>query len=385
LEKNIEKFARLGHRLSGSTNSYHAVNIIREQFERYGFETTLEPVRVRGNLTYRFILNLLLLLFIYLLLSNFYILSLILYGIIFISFWGELTFSFHLLRPLIPVHPSANIEAKLNKRDKSGKRIIVVDHHDSPRTGFLFKLSDRLVPAVLNYPAPLNRYIFLPFLAVLIPGISLLIRPLLGSGKIDMLLVVFSLVPVILLLIVFIQMAYSAPSPGANDNASGVLVLLELARRFSVRKPVNVSVNLLATGAEEMGFFGIKHYLKAHQELDRQETIFINLECVGEGKLYWTTGEEHLLKISYKKKGIELIDHFEKAGIIPAISRTAIISPTDAGVITRSGYHVLTLIGLKDSRVPLNYHTSGDTFDKLDRNVIRQVADIVETIVRNYK
>jgi Zn-dependent M28 family amino/carboxypeptidase len=257
-----------------------------------------------------------------------------------------------------------------------------VDFHE---IGYLYHLSDRLVHGFLKCPAPFNRYMLLPFLAVLLPGVSFLIRPIIPLQGINILISAFSIIPVVLLLIIFVQMAFSKPSPGANDNASGILVLLELARRFSVKKETKCALELLATGAEEMGFFGIKHYLKNHRELDRQETVFINLECVGGGILYWATGEEHLLKISYEKKGIEIIEQLEKKGIIPAIPRTTIISPTDAGPITRSGYNSLTLIGLKESGVPVNYHTSGDTFDRLNQETLKQAADIIERIIDHYQ
>jgi hypothetical protein len=126
VKQNIEMFACLGHRLSGTQKNHTVVRIIQELFNHYGLETSLEPVKVRGTLTYRFILNLVLLLLIYLLFKDFYLLSLLLFTIIFISLWGELSFSFHLLTPFIPLHPSANIVAKLNCNNKSRKKIIVV-------------------------------------------------------------------------------------------------------------------------------------------------------------------------------------------------------------------------------------------------------------------
>lgn len=42
------------------------------------------------------------------------------------------------------------------------------------------------------------------------------------------------------------------PVPGANDGASGVGVLLEIARQFSIKRP-NVGVDLLFTDAEDSG------------------------------------------------------------------------------------------------------------------------------------
>jgi len=70
--------------------------------------------------------------------------------------------------------------------------------------------------------------------------------------------------------------------PGACDNASGVGVILELAKFFGKYKnglPCNL--RFLALGAEEIGLLGSKAYVKAHaQELDRCKFV-INIDQVG--------------------------------------------------------------------------------------------------------
>jgi len=384
MEIFIEKLSQLNHRLSGTVNDSIGAKTVQDIFNSFGFETQSESFRTTGTLAYRFALNIFLLLTIYFFLKDFYLLSISLYLFVALSFWGELTFSYHLLRLFMPVHKSSNVEVKINQVN-DGKRVVVVAHHDSPRTGILYHISDWLAPMLSKCPAPFNRFFFLPFLAMLLLGISLIIRPVSSLSEINILFSIFSILILGITLIVFVEMGFSKPSTGANDNGSGLLVLLEIARRFSLKKISNISVNLLATGAEEMGFFGIKHYVKYHKELDKDDTIFINLECVGGGTLYWATGEEYLMKLNYAQKGIDIINHFEKEGIIPSLPRTPIMAPTDAGPLAQNGFKVLTLIGLKDKTIPINYHRMSDTFDKLDRPLIIKAADIIEGIIRNYK
>jgi acetylornithine deacetylase/succinyl-diaminopimelate desuccinylase-like protein len=75
--------------------------------------------------------------------------------------------------------------------------------------------------------------------------------------------------------------------PGANDNASGVAVLLELARRYGSRKPAPaVTLRFVAFGAEELGLLGAKAYLEKHQrELENCRMLF-NIDTVGgDGKV----------------------------------------------------------------------------------------------------
>jgi hypothetical protein len=51
------------------------------------------------------------------------------------------------------------------------------------------------------------------------------------------------------------------PAPGATDNASGVAVLLELARLLSAR-PWNQTIIFAAFAAEEQGTFGSRHFVQ---------------------------------------------------------------------------------------------------------------------------
>jgi Zn-dependent M28 family amino/carboxypeptidase len=175
----------------------------------------------------------------------------------------------------------------------------------------------------------------------------------------------------------------SSPSPGANDNGSGILVLLELAERFSKEPSPHVSIRLLASGAEEAGFFGIKDYLKRHQELAKPETLFINLDCVGGGELHWAIGEGHLQQIPYPGAGLEALSELERRSGMAVLPRIPIVAPTDAGPVAKKGYKVLTLIGLDNKSIPPNFHKASDTFDRLDLAILKRAADIVELFIRN--
>ena len=66
----------------------------------------------------------------------------------------------------------------------------------------------------------------------------------------------------------------------ANDNTSGVITLLEIARTLPENRRHKVCFVLF--DLEEKGLWGSKSYRKAHKEAtDRQ--LIINLDCVGDG------------------------------------------------------------------------------------------------------
>jgi aminopeptidase YwaD len=77
----------------------------------------------------------------------------------------------------------------------------------------------------------------------------------------------------------------SAGTPGAQDNASGVAVLLELARTLP-KLNLPFRLRFVFFGAEEVGLLGSKAYLDRHRvDLQRCELLF-NMDSVG-GKDIW--------------------------------------------------------------------------------------------------
>jgi len=71
-------------------------------------------------------------------------------------------------------------------------------------------------------------------------------------------------------------------SPGADDNASGVGVLIELARYLAAADgEPGLRVKFVAFGAEEMGVVGSRAYLDAHREEVRRCELLLNLDQVG--------------------------------------------------------------------------------------------------------
>jgi hypothetical protein len=70
--------------------------------------------------------------------------------------------------------------------------------------------------------------------------------------------------------------------PGANDNASGISLLLELADHYR-RNPPPVSIAFMAFGAEEAGLVGSRHYVEHPLFPLRQVRFLLNLDLTGTG------------------------------------------------------------------------------------------------------
>lgn len=72
-----------------------------------------------------------------------------------------------------------------------------------------------------------------------------------------------------------------APHYGADDNASGVAGLLEMARYYAGKSERNRSLLFVAFGAEEMGLLG-SHYFVHHPPVDREQMVtMLNFDMIG--------------------------------------------------------------------------------------------------------
>jgi len=385
MEDLIKQLSQFPHRLSGSAPNSSAAKTIRSIFESFGFETKGDSFRVPGLLVHGIAINILALLSVFIFIKN-YSVSLVLYGIFLVSFWGELSISFHFLRRLLPTHKTCNVEICVTEEPQSAKTLVVLAHYDTPPTGFLYNsgLADRLSRRLSRMPSPLNRFFLPPIVAAILLDGAMAIRPIAALSSLYGVLSALSILILCVMLLNVVQIGLSRPSPGGNDNGSGLLVLLELARRLGADKPRRNTLHLLASGAEEAGFFGVKAFMKSHKELDRENTLFINIESIGGGELHWVTSEGCLQRIVTPRAGLALLDDLENKNMIPVLPRAPILSPTDSTALGKKGLNFVTLVALKDKSAPTNYHQVTDTFDKLDVPTLIAAADIVEKIIRYY-
>ncbi len=80
------------------------------------------------------------------------------------------------------------------------------------------------------------------------------------------------------------RMGQNTCFPGANDNASGVAMLLDLARHFSdsINRP-SYNLVFMALAAEEMGLLGSEYYVKHPLFPLNKIKVLVNLDMVGTG------------------------------------------------------------------------------------------------------
>ncbi len=109
--------------------------------------------------------------------------------------------------------------------------------------------------------------------------------------------------------------------PGANDNASGVAMLLDLATHYTEKEPPVKSIIFIAFGAEESGLVGSKYFVNHPVVLLTQINFVFNMDLMGTGSeggmiVNGRVYEEHfnkLIQINEEGKYLPLIKKRGKA------------------------------------------------------------------------
>ncbi len=155
--------------------------------------------------------------------------------------------------------------------DPEGAKILVTAHYD---TCAALPLPNLLTPCNLlpfvGYQILLTAIVLLPCFLIAVLG-SLLFP---DSGAVPV-LAYFSV-----WLMVMLVYAGPANKSNANDNTSGVVTLLEIARTMPENQRRKVCFVLF--DLEEAGLIGSAAYRKAHKKASDRQMV-LNLDCVGDG------------------------------------------------------------------------------------------------------
>lgn len=167
-------------------------------------------------------------------------------------------------------------------------------------------------------------------------------------------------------------------SPGANDNASGVGVLLAVAEHFAKHPPRGTQLEFCLTGAEETGMHGAAARA-AQLARGAPQVLLLNLDMVGAGDmLRFVTRDGVLWQRATSVRLNKAIRMAQSAsnGIWYTL-RSADYLPFLQRGIAASG---LQTSG--SAQAELTYHTQYDTVDVIDSGALDMTANAVIGVVR---
>jgi hypothetical protein len=168
-------------------------------------------------------------------------------------------------------------------------------------------------------------------------------------------------------------------SPGANDNASGVGVALELAKILAVKPPSQFEVAFLFTGAEETGLHGAREFAK---RLDAERDVVINLDMVGTGgQLFYVTGDGTISILRTDKRLNQVILKAERN----ARPAWYTVRSGDFAAFLQQGIRAASL-ELRAGKDPgSHYHTRYDQFSKIDPESLTYMIRVLKFILAFYE
>lgn len=242
----------------------------------------------------------------------------------------------------------------------SRQQVVIVAHYDTQWGSWLFH--------------PRFRPFLRPFFYVVYGGLALnvvglFMRALLPSVAWGAtFLTVSGVILTLAGLFLGASLATGQAVPGANDNGSGVAVALALADRWRAEGPEELEPVFLFTGCEEVGLRGMRHYLETAQLAP--DTIFINLDNVGGGRLRFLLGEGMLTYQKYDADLIALAEQVAERYPGKVESLRNLILPTDGLLAAKAGYKTITLLAAGERGVIPDYHWHTDTLEHVDRNVL---------------
>ena len=151
--------------------------------------------------------------------------------------------------------------------------------------------------------------------------------------------------------------------PGANDNASGTSMILELAR--AMKRP---GMCIIAFGAEEYGLWGSQAYIKQHGVAGVK--FMLNFDMVGK-----VTGAEIVGDVSLQENILNLIKQAGKTGF--KAGQFPPFASSDHASFVSAGIPAVTFYSGNDTLI----HQPGDGLANIDRASIETMLTAGELVI----
>ncbi len=272
------------------------------------------------------------------------------------------------LRWFVPAEATRNVVAVVPAAGPARRRIALLAHVDSHRT-----------PLFWSSPAFFNAYRVLSTLTVVAMA-ALCVIFVVGIFAPSEALRTAALAAAALVAVMFglvVQAHLTPVTAGANDNASGVGVLLALAEKLKAAPLAATEVWVVATGCEEVGANGSADFVARHgAQLDGLISVD-NIAGRDTGPVYLRS-EGIVVPKTYagplSARAERLAQARPELGARAAVQRGAY---TDGMPALNAGLDALSFVGYTaDGWIP-NWHHPNDTFANVDAAAVARTETFV--------
>lgn len=285
--------------------------------------------------------------------------------------------TFPLVSRVLPRGRSRNVVGEVPSEDGSVE-LLVVAHYDSARSALSFspalvggfRTSFSMMIASVVGAGVLSFVNLIVTLAVGRPNFWVWVATLAAAG--------YLLVPAAILLHREVAMDYT---PGANDNASGVVTMLALVDKVGEEESRVPGVMFLATGAEEVGTAGMTEFLRKNRERIG-DALIVNLDNLGTGHLCYIDREGMLLGHNASPELLWLAGKVAGRQRLPVWRTGYRLLSTDATPAMARGYRAMSVMAFDDDgRLP-NWHWRTDTAENVDMENIELARAFLWNLIR---
>lgn len=284
------------------------------------------------------------------------------------------------LRAYLPKGDGANVVVRIAGRGRVRRTLVLVAHLDAAPTGWVWHpalAADAGRAARTRSMAPLMA----PITAAFVAGAagSAVQRWAPRTGRV---LRGAASATIAVGLAGLVSVARGATVPGASDNATGVAVLLRLARALATQAPEGVDVLLVFPGTEEAGMGGMRAFADGPQLAAAVGPVtVVGVDTLGGGTPIVAEAEGTMRTHRFADEAVELVRRGARMAGEPAPERWRIGGWTDPIITQHRGLPSTTLLSVGPDGHYTNYHRPTDTPDRVDWDCVARCARIVEGMI----
>lgn len=284
---------------------------------------------------------------------------------------GVLQFLFYkqFLDVFLPKLESHNLIGVIKPQETVKRRIVIGGHTDSAYEFTIMKIHQNVMVAVIAID------IIFVLIGIVLSAISIARGN--NNSLLDIIIFSFS---ALLYLSFFFLFNFKYVVPGANDNLTGTMVAMGVAKclKESGIKLKNTEVQVLLTGSEEAGLRGANAWSKKYKPIydaEGVETVFLAFDSMRDYDWMTIYYRDMSGIVENSPRAVKLMDKAAKKlgiavphGIVPA-------GASDAAAVSKNGMHAVAIAAQNPHGAPY-YHNRRDTADNLDPKTMALGLDL---------
>jgi hypothetical protein len=281
-------------------------------------------------------------------------------------------------RRALPKRTAHHVLAELGPEDAE-RTIVLMSHHDAAHTAFFFN------PAITEAVGEAAPWVFenndtSPPLMWPVVGGPVLVAAgaVLGSRRLRDVGTFLSAGSAAFMA----HIGSGEVVPAANDNGTGCIAQLALARALAEDPTESTRVLFLST-SEEALCEGMGLFMERHgTELPKDRTFFLCLDTIGSPHLLVLRGEGMLKLRQYPAASLELIDSTAEDLGIDLFPNLRLRNATDGIFPLATGYECVSVASCNRWKNPSNYHWKTDTPENVDYETLADAIRLSEAVIR---